>query len=201
MNLMLCGQIVCWVLYEVGVDYDQVIVDFYVKLFVFFVVNLMGKVLMIVYYVVWGECVVIEVVVICVYFVEMYFEVYLLFKDEEMVDYLCWLLFVVGLVEQVVILCVLKFEFGLEQEVMVGWGSFDWMMDMFEVYFVDNVYVCGLCFMMVDVYVGSVVDWGMIFGIILLCEVFVVYVEWIQVRLCYKVVKVVDNVFIVEMKK
>ena len=56
-------------------------------------------------------------------------------------------------------------------------------------------------FTMADVYVGSLVDWGLSFGTIPPKEAFVAYAERIQQRPAYKDAKKIDNDLIERMKK
>ena len=200
-NPMSRGQIARWALHEAGADYDQVIVDLHTKSPAFLAVNPMGKVPTIVHHAAWGERTVTEAAAICAYLAEMHPEAHLLPKDEEMADYLRWLLFAAGPVEQAITSRALKFEPGPEQEVMAGWGSFDRTMDTLEAHLSDNPYVCGARFTMADVYVGSMIDWGMTFGTVPPREAFVAYAERMQARDAYKTGKAIDNKLIEEMRK
>ena len=200
-NPMSRGQIVRWALHEAGADYDQVIVDLHAKSPAFLGINPMGKVPTLVHHAVWGERTMTEAAAICAYLAEMHPEAHLLPKDEEMADYLRWLLFAAGPLEQAITSRALKFEPLPEQEVMAGWGSFDRTMDTIEAHLAANPYVCGARFTMADVYVGSMVDWGMTFGTIPPREAFVAYAERMQARDAYKAGKAIDNKLIAEMRK
>lgn len=200
-NPMSRGQIARWALHEAGADYEQVIVDLKNKPASFLAVNPMGKVPTIVHHASWGDRTVSEAAAICLYLAEMHPEAHLLPKDEEMADYLRWILFAAGPIEQAITSTALKFEPAPEQQMMAGWGSFDRTMDTLEPFLKERDFVCGTRFTMADVYVGSAVDWGLTFGIIPPREAFVAYAERLQARPQYKAAKAVDNALIEEMKK
>lgn len=200
-NPMSRGQIARWALHEVDAEYTQVIVDLKDKPADFLAVNPMGKVPTIVHHASWGDRTVSEAAAICLYLAEMHPEAHLLPKDEEMADYLRWILFAAGPVEQSITSTALKFEPAPEQQMMAGWGSFDRTMDTLEAFLTGRQFVCGDRFTMADVYVGSSVDWGLTFGIIPPREAFVAYAERMQARPQYKAAKAVDNKLIEGMKK
>lgn len=195
-NLMLCGQIVCWMLEEVGELYEQVLFDYGImmKVYEYLVINLMGKVFVIKY----GDVVVIECVVICVYLVDVFLNVGFVFDLVYWGDYYCWLFFGVGLFEQVVMNKLFGFVVFVDKLMMVGYGSFEVVMDGFEVVVVGKIYIVGDWFSVVDVYVGLQIGWGLMFGSIEKCLVFEIYWVGICEWLVYLKGKEIDNVFMLK---
>lgn len=200
-NPMSRGQIARWALHEAGAEYEQVLVDWQDKPAAFLKANPMGKVPTIVHHLGDGDKTVTEAAAICLYLAEMHPEAGLLPNEAETADYLRWTFFASGPIEQSITSRALKFEPTPEQQMMAGWGSFDRTMDAIEQHLSGTTYVCGDRFTMADVYVGSMIDWGMNFGIVPPREAFVAYAERIQARPQYKAAKAVDNKLIEERKK
>jgi glutathione S-transferase len=65
---------------------------------------------------------------------------------------------------------------------MAGYGSFDETIDALERGIAEHPYICGDQFTAADVYVGSQIGWGMMFGTIDRRPAFVDYVGRIQAR-------------------
>jgi glutathione S-transferase len=61
-------------------------------------------------------------------------------------------------------------------------------------------YVCGDRFTMADVYVGSHVDWGLLFKSFPERPSFTAYVERVRARPAYREAKEIDNQLIAEMQ-
>ena len=195
------GQIARWALHEVGATYAQVLVDWASKPEALLGINPMGKVPTIVHHSDKGDKVVTEAAAVCHYLAEMHPAANLLPHDEEMADYFRWLFFAAGPVEQAVTSRMIKFDPTPEQQGMVGFGSFERTMTALERHVAGGEYVCGERFTMADVYVGSMIDWGLTFGSVPPNEAFVAYAERLQARSPYKAGKAIDNKLIEEMKK
>jgi glutathione S-transferase len=88
-----------------------------------------------------------------------------------------------------------------QQQGMVGFGSFERTMSTLERHIAGGEFVCGERFTMADVYVGSMVDWGLNFGIMPPNVAFVSYVDRLRERAAYQAAKAIDNKLIEEMKK
>jgi glutathione S-transferase len=196
------GQIARWALHEAGADYEDVIVDWQNKPEQLMRVNPMGKVPTIIHHAERRERVVTEAAAICHYLAEMHPQAGLLPDDEEMADYFRWLFFCAGPGEQ----AITAKNFGFDpqdplQQGTAGWGSFERTFAALEWWFDTHRYVCGDRFTMADVYVGSLIDWGLNFGTIPPSEPFVAYADRLQRREKYKAAKAVDNKLIEEMRK
>lgn len=200
-NPMSRGQIARWALHEAGSEYEQVLVDWNDKPAALLAVNPMRKVPALVHHAGDGDRTVTETAAICLYLAEMHPEAGLLPNDAEMADYYRWTFFAAGPVEQAVVSRALKFEPAPEQEGLAGWGSFDRTIGALDGYLSKVEWVCGKRFTMADVYVGSMVDWGINFGILPPLPSFAAYAERCQSRRAYKAAKAVDNALIAEMKK
>ena len=60
--------------------------------------------------------------------------------------------------------------------------------------------MCGSRFNAADVYVGSHVDWGMLFKSFPALDSFVAYAERVRSRPAYQEAKAIDNALIAEMQ-
>ena len=200
-NPMSRGQIARWALHEAGASYDQVLVDWAAKPAAFIAANPMGKVPTIIHHSETGERVVTECAAICAYLAESHPEAGLLPSDAELADYYRWMFFAAGPVEQAIVGRSMDWQVPEGREAMVGFGSFERVLDTLDGHFSGSDYVCGPRFTMADVYVGSQIDWGLTFGSIPPRESFVAYAERLQGRSAYKAAKAIDNQLIQEAQK
>ncbi|HCF24127.1 MULTISPECIES: glutathione S-transferase family protein [unclassified Novosphingobium] len=200
-NPMSRGQIARWALHEVGAAYDQILVDWTSKPAELVRANPMGKVPTLIHRTESGERIVTECAAICAYLGEVHPEAGLLPSEAELADYYRWMFFAAGPLEQAIVGRSMGWEVPKDREAMVGFGSFDRVLDTLEAHFDLNAYVCGNRFTMADVYVGSQIDWGLTFGSIPPRQAFVAYAERLQARDAYKEAKGIDNDLIQEMRK
>jgi glutathione S-transferase len=200
-NPMSRGQIARWALHEAGADYDQVLVDWTAKPAALLTANPMGKVPTLIHHSETGDRAVTECAAICAYLAEMEPEGKLLPSDAEMADYYRWLFFAAGPVEQAIVGRSMGWEVAKDREMMVGFGSYERVLDTLEGHFDSHAFVCGARFTMADVYVGSQIDWGLTFGSIPPRPAFVAYAERLQARDAYKAAKGIDAALIEEMRK
>lgn len=200
-NPMSRGQIARWALHEAGADYEQVLVDWRNKPAELVAANPMGKVPTIIHHAASGDRTVSEAAAICAYLAEMHPAAGLLPREEEKADYLRWMFFAAGPVEQAVTSRTMGFEPRPDQEGMAGWGNYERTMRTLEAHFDGRAFVCGDRFTMADVYVGSQIDWGLTFGTMPPNEAFVAYAERLQQRPAYVAAKAIDNALIAEMRK
>ena len=87
-----------------------------------------------------------------------------------------------------------------ERQGMVGFGSYERVIDTLDAHLADRAFVCGARFTMADVYVGSQVDWGLQFGTIPSRPAFEAYAAGLRERAGYKAAKAIDNALIAEMQ-
>jgi glutathione S-transferase len=200
-NPMSRGQIARWALHEAGADYEQVLVDWTAKPAAFLAANPMGKVPTLAHHSETGERVITECAAICAYLAEMHPEANLLPSDAELADYLRWMFFAAGPIEQAIVSKSMGWEVPEGREAMVGFGSYERVLDTLEGHLEDRAFVCGPRFTAADVYVGSQVDWGLTFGSIPPRRAFVAYAERLQARPAYIAAKGIDAALIEESRK
>ena len=200
-NPMSRGQIARWALHEAGVDYNQVLVDWAAKPAAFVAANPMGKVPTVVHHSETGDRVITECAAICAYLAHEHTGAGLLPTAAEAADYYRWMFFAAGPVEQAIVARSMGWDVPEGREGMVGFGSYDRVLDTLEGHFNANAFVCGGRFTMADVYVGSQVDWGLNFGSIPPRPAFVAYAERLRTRPTYLAAKVIDAALIAESQK
>ena len=191
-NPMSRGQIARWALHEAGADYEQVLVDWADKPAAFVAANPMGKVPTIIHHALGGHRPISEAAAICAYLADAHPLAELAPRDAERADYYRWMFFAAGPVEQAVTARSMGWEVPAGKEGMAGFGTYDRMVDTLAGLVADRDYVCGDRFTMADVYVGSQVDWGLMFGSLPIRPEFSAYAERLREREGYKAAKAID---------
>ncbi|TIX51768.1 glutathione S-transferase family protein [Alteraurantiacibacter aquimixticola] len=185
-NPMSRALIAQWAFAEVGVEPELSLVTWEDKPAALLEVNPMGKVPTIIHHTASGERVVTECAAICHYLGEMEAPD-LLPREEEKADYFRWLFFAAGPVETAVTNKAMGWEPKDEkQEMTVGFGNYDRVVDTLDKWLTAHDFVCGDRFTMADVYVGSQVDWGLNFGTLTDRPSFRAYQSRLQGRDAYK---------------
>jgi len=87
-----------------------------------------------------------------------------------------------------------------EKSAMVGYGSFDVVVDVLEKLFDERDYACGERFTACDVYLGSQIMWGTSFGTLPKRPSFQAYADRLGKREAYRRGKDIDNRLIAEMQ-
>lgn len=197
-NPMSRGQIVRWMLEEVGKPYDTEILDYAstMKGEEYRRINPMMKVPAIAHQ---GK-VVTECAAICAYLADVFPEVGLAPSEEEKADYYRWLFFCAGPLEQAVTNKAAGFEPTAERSRMFGYGNYDLAVNTLAGHLEGRDYVCGSRFNAADVYVGSGVLWGLQFGTLPTLDSFTAYADRLAARDAYKRAKDIDYALIAEMK-
>jgi glutathione S-transferase len=163
-NPMSRGRIARWMMEEVGEPYEAVILDYgtTMKAPEYLAINPMGKVPALKH----GNVVVTEGAAICAYMADM-------FPDRGLAPppgnqargaYYRWMFFAAGPVEAAVTAKSMGTLAPADKSAMVGYGSFEATMDALESAIAGSPYICGEQFTAADVYVGSQVGWGLMFG-------------------------------------
>lgn len=198
-NPMSRGQIVRWMLEEVGVPYEQVILDYATTLKgeEYLKINPMGKIPTIRH----GDKIVTECAAICAYLADAFPEAGLAPSPADRADYYRWLFYTAGPAEQAITSHHLKWEPTQEQQRMVGFGSYDKVVEVLEDLVSNRSYVAAGKFTAADVYVGSQLDWGLQFGTLPKSEKLEAYVAPLRERPAYKRAKEIDGALIAEMQK
>ncbi|MCL6699573.1 glutathione S-transferase family protein [Sphingomonas sp. NSE70-1] len=197
-NPMSRGQIIRWMLEEVGAPYDTEILDYAssMKDESYRAINPMMKVPAISH----NGKIVTECAAICAYLADVFPEAGLGPRENEKADYYRWLFFAAGPLEQAVTNKAVGFEPSAERERMFGYGNYDLAVNTLADHLAGRDYVCGSRFTAADVYVGSAVLWGVQFGTMPKLDSFVAYADRIGQREAYKRGKDEDNQLIAEMQ-
>jgi len=189
-NPMSRGQIVRWMLEEVGAPYTQVLLDYgtTMKAPDYLAINPMGKVPAIKH----GDTVVTECAAICAYLADAFPDAGLAPAAARRADYYRALFFAAGPIEAAVINKALGVVLPEGRERMAGYGSFEAAMDGMEAIIGGKTYVAGDAFSAADVYFGSQIGWGLQFGTIEKRPAFEAYWAGLSGRPAYLKAKAID---------
>jgi glutathione S-transferase len=191
------GRIITWMLEEAGAPYRTEVLGYAdsMKADDYLAINPMGKVPAIVHR---GK-VVTECAAICAYLAEAFPEAGLAPTADERADYFRWLFFAAGPVEHAVTNNYAQFIPSPEQGRMFGYGSYDQAVDTLEKAVSAHPYIAGDRFTAADVYVGSAVGWGIMFGTLPRRDAFVNYFGRLSSRDAYKRAAAMDDARVAEM--
>jgi glutathione S-transferase len=192
------GQIVRWMLEEVGAPYETQILGYGTSMKdpAYLAINPMGKVPAIVH----DGRTVTECAAICAYLADAFPTAGLAPAAADRADYYRWMFFAAGPVEQAITAKSLGFEPAVDQQRMAGFGSLGAVLDALEGAVAGKAFVAGDRFSAADVYVGSQIDWGLQFGTIPSRPAFEAYVAPLRERAGYQRAKEIDNALIAEMQ-
>ncbi len=159
-NPMSRGQIVHWMLEEVGALYEKKILDFEKrehKSPEYLAINPMGKVPAIEH----RGVVVTEVAAICAYLADAFPEAGLAPERDDPLrgTYYRWLFFAAGPVEAAVV--DKAFSRPAVREAVIGYGTYEQTMAALEAALTPGPFVLGERFSAADVYLGAQIRWGM----------------------------------------
>ena len=165
-NPMSRGRIARWMLEEVGVPYKLEVLDYAttMKAPAYLAINPMGKVPALRH----GETIVTESAAICAYLADAFPQANLAppSGDRRRGLYYRWLFFAAGPVEAAVSNKALNFVVPKERERMIGYGTFEQVVNALEQAVSRSDYLAGDTFTAADLYVGSQIGFGMMFGTI-----------------------------------
>ena len=197
-NPMSRGQIIRWMLEEVGAPYDTEILDYAssMKGEEYRAINPMMKVPAIVH----NGRVVTEGAAICAYLADVFPEAGLGPREAEKADYYRWFFFASGPIEQAVTNKAAGFEPTPDRQRMFGYGNYDLAVNTLADLLAGRDFVCGSRFTAVDVYVGSQIMWGTQFGTLPKLDSFVAYADRLGQREAYRRGKDIDNQLIAEIQ-
>jgi len=163
-NPMSRGRIVRWMLEEVGQPYRTELLDYgtTMKAPAYLAINPMGKVPAIRH----GEAVVTEAGAICAYLADAFPQAGLAppLGDKGRASYFRWMFYAAGPFEAAVTNRSLGVEVPEERKGMVGYGCFADVMNALEYAVSQSEFVAGDRFTATDVYFGSSIGWGLMFG-------------------------------------
>lgn len=197
-NPMSRGQIVRWMLEEVGAPYEQRLLDYAttMKAPEYLAVNPMGKVPAIVHK---GQ-VVTECAAICAYLADAFPEAGLAPAPAGRADYYRWLFFTAGPVEAAFSNKAMGWDPTPERQRSFGYGNYDLTVDTLEKAVADKEFVAGGRFSAADVYVGSMIDFMLTFKLLDPRPAFDAYLAGLRERAAYKRAKDIDTALIAEMQ-
>lgn len=190
-NPMSRGQIARWMLEEVGADYHEHLLDYGEALRSpeFLAVNPMGKVPAIVH----DGRAVTEAAAICAYLADAFPAAGLGPLPHERAAYHRWMFFAAGPVEQGVTARALGWTPSTDQERTAGFGNYERMVDVLAGRLGEVEWIAGDRFTAADVYVGSQVDWGLLFRTLPARAEFERYAARLRERPAYRKAKARDQ--------
>jgi glutathione S-transferase len=193
------GRIARWMLEEVGQPYRVEVLDYgtTMKAPAYLAVNPMGKVPALRH----GTAVVTEAAAICAYLADAFPEAHLAPPpgDRLRAPYYRWLFFGAGPIEAAVSNKALGFVVPLERERMMGYGNIARVMDALEAA-VSRGYLAGENFTAADLYVGSAIGFGMMFGTLEKRPAFEQYWHKVSSRPAYTRARELDDALIAPQK-
>lgn len=184
------GQIARWMLEETGAPYRQVVLDYAstMKAAPYLAVNPMGKVPAVVH----GGQVVTECAAICAYLADAFPAAGLAPPTAQRASYYRWLFFAAGPLEAAVVNRTLGVHPDERQQRMVGYGSYERVVEVLAAAVAGTTYLGGPAFSAADVYVGSHLIWGMQFGTLPRRAEFEDYAARLTQRPAYQAAKAID---------
>ncbi len=157
-NPMSRGRIARWMLEETGAPYGVEVLSFddSIRSATYRAINPMAKVPSIRH----GDVVVTETAAICAYLADAFPDAGLAPPADSRGAYYRWLFFGAGPFEAATYNTMLGVEVPPEQQAMVGYGSFERVLDTLEGALEANTHIAGEAFSAADVYVGANLNWG-----------------------------------------
>ncbi len=195
------GRIARWMLEEVGRPYRTEPLQFgtTMKAPSYLAINPMGKVPAIRH----GDVVVTEAAAICAYLADAFPEARLAPPVDSPLrgPYYRWLFFAAGPLEAALVNKALNFAVPPGRERMVGYGTYADTLNALEQAVANGPYLLGDQFTAADVYVGSAVGWGMMFGTLEKRPAFEAYFARLSQRPAAIRANEIDNNLAAEMAK
>jgi len=187
------GRIVRWMLEEVGQPYRTEILDFgtTMKAPAYLAINPMGKVPALTH----GDTVVTEVAAICAYLADAFPQARLAPPPHDRLrgPYYRWLFFAAGPVEAAASNKAVGLAVPPEREPMMGYGSYARVMDTLEQAVSRADYLVGNSFTTADLYVGSHIGFGLMFGTLEKRPAFQQYFQRMSSRPAYARARELDD--------
>jgi glutathione S-transferase len=180
------GRIVRWMLEEVGQPYKTEIIEYasQMKGPDYLAINPMGKVPALRH----GDAVVTETAAICAYLADAFPQARLAPPpgDRLRAPYYRWMFFAAGPIEAASSNKAMGFVVPPERERMMGYGNHALALKTLENAVAHGPYLVGDSFTAADVYVGSQIGFGMMFGMIEKSPTFEAYWQRVSSRPAYK---------------
>ena len=187
------GRIARWMLEEVEQPYRAEVLDYgtTMKAPAYLAINPMGKVPALAH----GDAVVTEAAAICAYLADAFPKAGMAppAGDRMRAPYYRWLFFAAGPLEASVSNKAFGFVVPPEREPSIGYGSFERVMKALEDAVSASNYLLGEKFSAADVYVGSQVGFGLMFGTIEKRPAFERYWQRLTARPAYARARELDD--------
>jgi glutathione S-transferase len=200
-NPMSRGRIARWMLEEVGQPYKTEVLNYAstMKAPAYLAVNPMGKVPALRH----GDAVVTETAAICAYLADAFLQAGLAPPSGSKLraPYYRWLFFTAGPVEAALTNKALGFEVPQDRERMMGYGNIAQALDTLEAAVSRGEYLVGDSFTAADLYVGSHIGFGMMFGTLEKRPAFEKYWQRVSSRPACVRAKELDDAQAAELKK
>lgn len=176
------GRIIRWLLEELSVPYEVKVLQYgsEIKAATFLALNPMGKVPVITH----GDVVVTEAAAICAYLADQFADKQLApaFNSPARAAYYRWLFFTAGPLEMATSAKAFGWQLDADNAQAVGCGLYQDTVNALETALTNGPYICGEQFTAADVYVGSHIEWGMMFDTLEKRPAFMEYVQRLQTR-------------------
>ena len=184
------GQIVRWMLEEVGQPYETEILtyDGTLKSDAYAKINPMQKIPAIVHH----DKVVTEVAAICLYLADAFPAAGLAPPPAERADYYRWTMFAAGPIEAAFTNKSMGWEPDADKQRMFGYGSFERAVDNLEAAVTGKRFIANDKFSAADVVVGSQIGFMLMFGLLEPRPAFTAYVASVTDRDAYRRGKQID---------
>jgi glutathione S-transferase len=190
------GRFARWMLEEIGEPYGTEVLDYAttMKAPAYLAINPMGKVPALRH----GDTVVTETAAICAYLADAFPQARLAPPPGDRLrgPYFRWLFFGAGPVEAAVSNKALGVVVPPERERMMGYGRIDLVLSTLEAAVSRSEYLVGDSFTAADLYVGSQLGFGMMFGMIERRPAFERYWGRISARAACKRAKELDDALV-----
>jgi len=200
-NPMSRGRVVRWMLEEIGQPYKVEVLDYAstMKGRPYLAINPMGKVPALRH----GDAIVTETAAICAYLADAFPQARLAppSGDRLRAPYYRWLFFSAGPYEAASSNKVLGFVVPPERERMMGYGNIDKVLSTLEAAVSSSDYLVGDSFTAADLYVGSQIGFGFMFGTLDPRPAFARYWQRVSARPAFMRAKQLDDQKAVELQK
>jgi len=187
------GRIARWMLEEVGQPYQTEVLAYgtTMKAPEYLAINPMGKVPAIKH----GDAVVTEAAAICAYLADAFPQAGLAPPpgDKLRASYYRWMFFAAGPLEAAVTNKAFGFVVPPERQASTGYGTYDRALNALETAVSGGQYLLGDTFSAADVYVGSAIGFGTMFGTLEKRPAFTAYLARVAARPAYKRANELDN--------
>ena len=200
-NPMSRGRVVRWMLEEIGQPYKVEVLDYTstMKGPAYLAVNPMGKVPALRH----GDAIVTETAAICAYLADAFPQARLAPPpgDRLRAPYYRWLFFCAGPYEAASSNKVLGFVVPPERERMIGYGNIGKVLSTLEAAVSSGDYLVGNGFTAADLYVGSQIGFGLMFGTLDPRPAFERYWQRMSARPAFQRAKQLDDAKAAELQK